>query len=170
MSAILTPDLLGRFVITTLTFEDLASLDGQELGVANDPYACIGLTFSNAVVEKDAKIYSSSRGVALKSKGSTGRLYQEEINLHFAKPHGGFGFFFRTSHSGPLIIGVFDAHETLVEEDVFHEGEGYAGVIRARAEIEIVRITAKIERPDVAERAALYIDDLTFGSEMKAKY
>ncbi|MBV8224757.1 MAG: hypothetical protein JO232_06155 [Verrucomicrobia bacterium] len=78
--------------------------------------------------------------------------------------------FFRTSHSSPLIIGVLDGHETLVEKDVFHAGEEYAGAIRARTEIEIVRITAKIERPDVAERAALYIDDLTFGSELKAKY
>jgi hypothetical protein len=62
MSAIITPDPLGRFVITTLTFQDLASLDGQELGVTHDPYACIGLTFSNALVQKDAKIHSPSRG------------------------------------------------------------------------------------------------------------
>jgi hypothetical protein len=32
MSAIASPDALGRFVTTTLTFEDLASLDGEELG------------------------------------------------------------------------------------------------------------------------------------------
>ena len=31
MSAIVIPDLLGRFIITTLTFEELASLDGKEL-------------------------------------------------------------------------------------------------------------------------------------------
>ena len=30
MSAIVIPDLLGRFIITTLTFEELASLDGKE--------------------------------------------------------------------------------------------------------------------------------------------
>src|SRR6516164_492211 len=64
MSSILTPDQLARFVVTTLTFEDLASLDGQELGVANDPYACIGLTFSNAVPARNA-----SRGDA----GATAR-------------------------------------------------------------------------------------------------
>ena len=31
MSAIVIPDVLGRFIITTLTFEELASLDGKEL-------------------------------------------------------------------------------------------------------------------------------------------
>jgi hypothetical protein len=31
MSAIVIPDVLGRFIITSLTFEELASLDGKEL-------------------------------------------------------------------------------------------------------------------------------------------
>ena len=31
MSAVVIPDVLGRFIITTLTFEELASLDGKEL-------------------------------------------------------------------------------------------------------------------------------------------
>jgi hypothetical protein len=44
-------DVFGRFVITTLTFEDLTSRDGEELGVASDTYAVIGLTISKAVVE-----------------------------------------------------------------------------------------------------------------------
>ena len=30
MSAVVIPDVLGRFIITTLTFEELASLDGKE--------------------------------------------------------------------------------------------------------------------------------------------
>jgi len=42
MSAIAIPDLLGRFVSTTLTFEELATLDAQELGSENNPYAVIG--------------------------------------------------------------------------------------------------------------------------------
>jgi hypothetical protein len=36
MSAIASDDGLARFVITTLTFEDLASLDGEDLGSATD--------------------------------------------------------------------------------------------------------------------------------------
>lgn len=170
MSAIVTPDLLGRFIITTLTFEDLASLEGQELGVANNPYACIGLTFSNAVVDRDARIHSDSRGVALKSKRSTRQNDQHEINLRFAKPHGGFGFFFRAGQLSRLAVTVLDSHETLIEEDVFHAEEGYAGVIRARAEMEIVRIMAKIEHPDTAENFHFYIDDFTFGRELKGSY
>ena len=51
MSAIADPDVLGRFRITTLTFEDLASCDGEELGATSDPYAVIGLTISKAVVK-----------------------------------------------------------------------------------------------------------------------
>jgi hypothetical protein len=69
MSAIVTPDLLARFVVTTLTFDDLASLDGQELGVANDPYACIGLTFSNAVPARNAS--RSDAGAAARHDSRT---------------------------------------------------------------------------------------------------
>ena len=67
MSAIAIPDVLGRFIVTTLTFEELASINGEELGAANSPYAVIGLTISNAVVQADANVNSTSRGVALKS-------------------------------------------------------------------------------------------------------
>jgi hypothetical protein len=119
MSAIATPDLLGRFVITTLTFEDLASLNGQELGIANDPYACIGLTFSSAVVERDAKIHSDSRGVALKSKRAAGQNDQDEIELRFAKPHGGFGFFFRGSLFSSLIVRVLIAMKPCLRKMCF---------------------------------------------------
>jgi hypothetical protein len=56
------------------------------------------------------------------------------------------------------------------EEDVFHGGEGYAGVIRAKAEIEIVRILARIETLNVAEDSFFYIDDLSFGRELKGGY
>ncbi|MBV8225754.1 MAG: hypothetical protein JO232_11275 [Verrucomicrobia bacterium] len=66
MSAIVTPDILARFVVTTLTFEDLANHDGEALGAASNPYAVIGLTIK-AVVQTNANVNSSSRGVALKS-------------------------------------------------------------------------------------------------------
>jgi hypothetical protein len=46
-------------------------------------------------------------------------------------------------------------------------GEGYAGMIRARAEIGIVRIVARNETPRIAEDASFYIDDLSFGRELK---
>ena len=49
MSAITIPDVLGRFIVTTLTFEEPVILDGKELDAANSPYAIIGLTISNAV-------------------------------------------------------------------------------------------------------------------------
>ena len=90
MSAIATPDVLGRFRITTLTFEDLASRDGEELGAASDPYAVIGLTISKAVVKANANMNSSSRGVALKSTRFPPEASQNQIDLRFAKPHSPF--------------------------------------------------------------------------------
>ena len=95
MSAIAIPDVLGRFIVTTLTFEELASLDGKELGAANSPYAVIGLTISKAVVQADANVNSTSRGVALKSTRFPPETSQNQIDLCFAKPQGGFGFFYR---------------------------------------------------------------------------
>ena len=81
MSAITTPDVLGRFIVTTLPFEELASLDGKELGAANSPYAVIGLTISKAVVQAGANVNSTSRGVALKSTRFPPETGQNQIAL-----------------------------------------------------------------------------------------
>ena len=102
MSAITIPDVLGRFIITTLTFEDLARLDGNELGPARSPFGVIGLTILKAVVRADANLNSDSRGVALSSTRFPPETSQNEIDLLFAKPQGGFGFFYRTPGAASL--------------------------------------------------------------------
>jgi hypothetical protein len=170
MSAIAIPDVLGRFIVTTLTFEELASLDGKELGAANSPYAVIGLTISKAVVQADANVNSTSRGVALKSTRFPPETSQNQIDLRFAKPQGGFGFFYRAPGAASLTVKVFDSHEIELEEAVFSNGEGYAGMIRTRAEIGIVRIEAGIESLNAAQDFCFYIDDLSFGRELKGSY
>ena len=167
MSAIATPDLLRRFIITTLTFQDLASLDGEELGSANNPYAVIGLIISRAIVKADANLNSSSRGAALKSGRLPAETSQGEIELRFAKPQGGFGFFYRTPRATLLTVKALNSDETVLEEDVFQDGEGYSGIIRARAEIGIVRIVAKTNAADSTGNTSFYIDDLSFGRELK---
>jgi hypothetical protein len=58
----------------------------------------------------------------------------------------------------------------VLEEDVFHDGEGYAGVIRAKAEIGIVRIVARSESLSLAEDSLFYIDEFSFGRELKGGY
>ena len=170
MSAIRTPDVLARFVSTTLTFEDLARFAGEELGSASDPYAVIGLTISKAIVNADAGLNSSSRGVALKSTRLPAETSLDEIDLRFTRPQRGFGFYYRTSHAASLMVTAFDGNKTVLEENVFGAGEGYAGIIRARADIRIVTILARIESADSAENSCFYIDDLTFGTELKAGY
>ena len=167
MSAIANPDILGRFIITTLTFEELASLDGKELGAANSPYAVIGLTISKAVVQADGNVNSTSRGVALKSTRFGPDTGQNQIDLHFAKPQGGFGFFYRVPEVTSLTITVFEGYETQLEEAVFCNEEGYAGIIRLRAEIAIVRIVGVFENLNPTQDFCFYIDDLSFGRELK---
>jgi hypothetical protein len=117
MSAIATPDLLGIFAITTLTFEDLASRDGEELGAASDPYGVIGLTISRAVVKANTNVNSSSRGVALKSTRFPPETSQNQIDLRFAKPQGGIGFFYRASRGTSLTVKVLNSQENVLEED-----------------------------------------------------
>jgi hypothetical protein len=43
-------------------------------------------------------------------------------------------------------------------------------MIRARAEIGIVRIVARIESPNAAQDFCFYIDDLSLGRELKGSY
>ena len=170
MSAIAIPDVLGRFIVTTLTFEELASLDGKELATANSPYAVIGLSISKAVVQADANVNSTSRGVALKSTRFPPETSQNQIDLRFSKPQGGFGFFYRARGVTSLTVEVFDDHETRLEKAVFSKEDGYAGMIRPRAEIGIVRIVAGIESRNAAQDFCFYIDDLSFGRELKGSY
>jgi hypothetical protein len=168
MSAIVTPDILARFVVTTLTFEDLAAQDGEELGVASNPYAVIGLTIK-AVVKTNANVNSSSRGVALKSMCFPPETSLSQIDLRFARPQGGFGFFYSALQAASLTVKGLDGQQTVLEENLFHGGEGYAGMIRAKAEIEIVRIVARSETLSI-EDCFFYIDDLSFGRELKGGY
>jgi hypothetical protein len=170
MSAVTTSDVLGRFIVTTLTFEELASLDGKELGAANSPYGVIGLTISKAVVQADANVNSTSRGVALKSTRLPPETSQNQIDLRFAKPQRVFGFFYRVKGAASLSVKVFDSDEIEFEEAVFCNGEGYAGMIRARAEIGIVRIVARIGTLNATQDFGFYIDDLSFGRELKGSY
>src|SRR6516164_11591208 len=163
MSAIENPDVLGKFIITTLTFEELANLDSKELGAAESPYTVIGLTISKAVVQADVNVNSTSRGVALKSTYFPPETGQNQIDLLFAKPQGGFGFFYRTPGAASLTVKVFDSHEIALEEAMFCNPEGYAGLIRPRAEIATVRIVAGIENQNAAQDFCFYIDDLSFG-------
>ncbi|MBV8225755.1 MAG: hypothetical protein JO232_11280 [Verrucomicrobia bacterium] len=65
--------------------------------------------------------------------------------MRFVKPQGGFGFFYSASQDAALTVKGLDGQQTVLEEDVFHDGEGYAGMIRAKAEIEIVRMVARSE-------------------------
>jgi hypothetical protein len=58
----------------------------------------------------------------------------------------------------------------VLEEDAFYDGEGYAGVIRAKAEIGIVRLVARSATLSIAEDSFFYIDDLSFGRELKGGY
>jgi hypothetical protein len=44
-----------------------------------------------------------------------------------------------------LKMTALDSREEVLEEDIFHGGEGYAGLIRVRAEIEVVRIVVRTE-------------------------
>jgi xanthine dehydrogenase molybdopterin-binding subunit B len=67
-------------------------------------------------------------------------------------------------------VKVFDSHETVLEEDVFHDREGYAGVMRTKAEIGVVRILTCSESPDTTDVSRFYIDDLSFGRVLKAGY
>jgi len=170
MSAIENPDVLGKFIITTLTFEELANLDSKELGAAESPYTVIGLTISKAVVQADVNVNSTSRGVALKSTHFPPETGQNQIDLRFAKPQGGFGFFYRAPGATSLTVKIFDSHEIELEEAVFSNEEGYAGMIRARSEIGTVTILARRETLSIAEDSFFYIDDLSFGRELKGGY
>jgi hypothetical protein len=128
------------------------------------------LTISNALVKATANLNSSSRGVALESKRSIPVANQMRIDLYFAKPQRGFGFFYRVPRSSSPTVEALDHNGTILERNLFQANEGYAGIIRARAEIGIVKIIAKVDRLDLAENSCLCIDDLTFGRELKAGY
>ena len=117
-----------------------------------------------------ANLNSASRGVALECKRSSPATNQKQIDLYFAKPQRGFGFFYRGPYASSLTVEALNTNGTILERGLFQAEEGYAGIIRAWAEIGIVSIVAKAEALGTGENACLYIDDLTFGRELKAGY
>ena len=88
----------------------------------------------------------------------------------FQNPREDSDFFIAPRGAASLTVEVFDSHEIELEEAVFCDVEGFAGMIRARPEIGFVRIVAGIESLDVAQDFGFYIDDLSFGRELKGSY
>ena len=88
----------------------------------------------------------------------------------FQNPREDSDFFIAPRGAASLTVEVFDSHEIELEEAVFPNGEAFAGMVRTRAEIGIVRIVARREALSIAEDSFFYIDDLSFGRELKGGY
>jgi hypothetical protein len=174
MAAITTPGALQYYAVTTVTFEDIARLDGEEFGFqAGQPYAKLGLKIKNAFVEAHANLANSSSGVAIRSA----EIYKREENgreehwncleLLFSVPQTAIGFFYRDSLAKSVTLVAWDANGNVVEQETFPGGEGYAGLTRPNPDIAHLRVMALHDTANDAEQSRTYIDDLSFARTHK---
>jgi hypothetical protein len=167
MSAITSPQALHNYDITTVDFENIANLDGEEFGFqAGQPYANLVL-FHAAIVQANANLNSSSGGVAVRS----GTVYvpgnSNSLWWRFPVPQLAVGFFYKDAEAKSVDVLAFDVDFNLIERDTFPGGQGFAGIIRPKAEIGNIQILAPHETTESAFGSRTLIDDLSFASRRK---
>jgi hypothetical protein len=168
MAAITSPGGLQHYVVTTVTFEDIAGLDGKQFGFqAGQPYAHLGLLIMAASVQANANLASSSGGVAIRSDVIYTSGFQNTLFLRFSAPQRAIGFYYRDSLAMSVRLVASDANGNMVEEDTFPGGEGYAGLIRPNAEIASLMIQAPHGTYEEADQSRTTIDDLSFARNPK---
>jgi hypothetical protein len=168
MVAINTPDALRDFVVTTVTFEDVAGLDGKNLGtnLVGQPYAALGLYIWGGKVRAHANLASSSGGVAIEAEGIYAP-YQTSLILQFAVPQRAVGFFYRDPRATSLQLEAYGAQSVVIEEQTFPGGAGYAGIIRPTADIAACRTLAPHHSYEEALQSRTEFDDLSFARTLK---
>jgi len=170
MSSISKPSELDPFACTTVSFEDIGSLDGEEFGFkARQPYMNLGLTFHAALVTAKAQLSSASGGVAVRSATIYVPGLQNSLSFRFATPQRAVGFYYRDTRATSLTVRALDALENPLEEATFPAGEGYAGFVRERADIVSIQMLAPHPSFDAADQSRTYLDDLSFASELSAE-
>jgi hypothetical protein len=163
MAAITTPGALAGFLLTKVTFENLAGLDGQEFGFqAGQPYANLGLMIGAAAVAANANLASSSGGVAIRSETVYVEGNSNSLWLQFSSAQRAVGFYYRDSLATSVTLVARDANYNLVEQDTFPGGAGYAGLIRPNPDIAWVQVLAPHTSVDDAFQSRFYLDDLSF--------
>jgi hypothetical protein len=170
MAAITTRAALEGFDLTTVTFEDIANLDGQEFASgAGQPYAHLGLVFQAASVRANAGLTSESGGVAASTATIYFPGYQNSLMCQFSYPQRAVGFFYRDPLASSLTVRAFDSGWQLIEEEKFPGGEGYAGIVRENADIAIIQTRAPHQSIKDADQSRTYIDDVSFARKLHVK-
>src|SRR4029450_10464337 len=131
MATITTPDALKGYAVTTVDFEDIASLNGKEFGFqAGQPYGMLGLSFDAGTVDSTANLNSASGSVGVRSDIISTAGNENFLGWQFSIPQKAVGFFYRDLLATSVKMQAYDTNLNLIEEGTFQGGEGYAGFIR----------------------------------------
>jgi hypothetical protein len=169
MSAITTPNALDNYQTTTVDFENLGSLDGEEFGFnAGQPYANLGLFLYSGSVSANANLASVSGRIAARS----GTIYtgqnSNSLGWRFSTPQIAVGFFYKDTAAKSFMVRAYDINHNVIEEDTFPAGQGYAGIIRPKADIGEIQTLAPHDTTQIASDSRTFIDDLSFAHRHKA--
>ena len=122
MTAITTPDALKGYALTTVDFENIASLDGQVFGLgAGQPYASIGLSFSPAIVDLTANLNSSSGRVGVRS-GIVVAKKENLLRCQFSVPQAAVGFFYRDLLATSVKAQALSINQNMVAQGTLQVG------------------------------------------------
>jgi len=160
------PSSLGGIQTTTITFEDLIGLNGEQFGfVAGQPYTSLGLTMGNQTVVEAANIGSDSDGIAVRSSTVETVGYFNYQSLTFSSGQRGVGFYVQDSLATNLMITAYDAGHNLLESSTLTASPltRYAGLLHPDADIFWLEIRAPHLTAQDAFASRTLIDDLSFG-------
>jgi hypothetical protein len=158
---------LSGLQTTTVTFEDLSALNGQQFGFgAGQPYTGLGLTMGNQVVNTTANMGSNSGGIGVQSATILFGGNTNSQSLTFAGNVRGVGFFVTDPLSTSVRVEAYNASNTLLEFVTFGPATAaqFIGFLRGSADIRRVDILAPHNSGGDASSSRTVIDDVTFGS------
>lgn len=151
---------------TTVTFEDLTGVIGQQFGFgAGQPYTGLGLTMGPEFVSIN-DIGSVSGNISAESSTVYSVLNDNYQHFLFSTPEMAVGFFYQDLTATSITFTALNS-QRILEEFTLTGGpgvKGYAGFLRSSADITEIRISAPHVTAQDAFASRLYTDDISFAS------
>ena len=164
-SPITTPLQLAGLQTTTINFENLSGLDGQQFGFgAGQPYTAQGLTMNEQIVAAHANMLSTSGGVAVRSAQISS---SNNSNFQILTLTGGtraVAMFVQDPLSTGVELDARGSTGQLLESVSFFPAvtAQFIGFLRPTADIFSVTISAPHATLTDASNSRTLIDDVTF--------
>jgi hypothetical protein len=181
MTRITKPEELKGYSLTTIDFEEFSGFDDENLytfPVIAAALSAKGISVVNCHIAAGANIPSTSGGAAARViagvntiSDPSGIVYVRDVYILFGKtPQIALGFFYQAPACKRVIVAQINLSEGTRLEEVFSGEGGYAGLLRAGADITNIQVRFEFNDEQSARSARVFIDDFAFATTFLWRY